>query len=61
MFKVNNGQWRRFGSFILNFEHISHFCSNVSVVNFKQVNAGWEQCKNGMTITCTNFNHAKPS
>ena len=47
MFKVNNKAtkmtpWRRFGGFIVNFEHTSHLCSNVSIVNFKQVNAGWE-------------------
>ena len=40
MFKVNNKQ-RRFGNFIVNFEHISHLCSSVSVVNFEQVNASW--------------------
>ena len=34
-------QWRRFGGFIVNFEHISHFCFSVSIVNFEQVNAGW--------------------
>ena len=39
MFKVNN--WRRFDVFIVNFEHISHLCSSVSIVNFEQVNAGW--------------------
>ena len=33
-------QWRRFGVFIVNFEHISHLCSSVSIVNFEQVNAG---------------------
>ena len=27
---------------IVNFEHISHFCSIVSIVNFEQVNAGWD-------------------
>ena len=32
---------RRFDDFNVNFEHISHLCSNVSIVNFKQVNAGW--------------------
>ena len=32
MFKINN-----------NFEHISHICSSVSIVNFEQVNAGWEK------------------
>ena len=30
-------QWRRFGSFIVNFEHISHLCSSVSIVDFEQV------------------------
>ena len=34
-------QLRRFGGFIVSFEHISHICSSVSVVNFEQVNAGW--------------------
>ena len=32
MLKINN-----------NFEHISHICSSVSIVNFEQVNAGWEK------------------
>ena len=36
--------WRRFGGFIVNFEHISHLCSTVSIVSFKHVVAGWEQC-----------------
>ena len=26
--------WRRFGVFIVNFEHISHLCSSVSIANF---------------------------
>ena len=34
-------QWRRFGVFIVNFEHISHLYSNVPIVNFKHVTAGW--------------------
>ena len=34
-------QWRRFGVFIVNFEHISHLCSSVSIVNFEHVIAGW--------------------
>ena len=29
--------WRRFGVFIVNFEHNSHFCFSVTIVNFKQV------------------------
>ena len=33
--------WRRFGGIIVNFEHISHLCSSISVVNFEQVNASW--------------------
>ena len=35
MFKVNF-------NFIVNFEHISYLCCSVSIVNFEQVNAGWE-------------------
>ena len=35
-------QWRRFGVFIVNFEHILHLCSNASIVNFEHVIAGWE-------------------
>ena len=35
--------WRRFGGFIVNFEHISHLFSTVSIVNFEQVNAGWKK------------------
>ena len=34
--------WRRFGAFTVNFEHISHLCSSVSIVNFEHVNAGWK-------------------
>ena len=30
-------QWRRFGGFIVNFEHISHLCSSVSIANFEHV------------------------
>ena len=46
MFKVNNKAtkttpWRRFGGFIVNFEHTSHLCSSVSIVNFEHVNVGW--------------------
>ena len=28
-------QWRRSGISIVNFEHISHLCSSVSIVNFE--------------------------
>ena len=46
MFKVNNKDTRTtpvasFWCFIVNFGHISHPSSSVSIVNFKQVNAGW--------------------
>ena len=34
---------RRFGVLIVNFEHISHLCSCVFIVNFQQVNASWEK------------------
>ena len=37
MFKVNV-----LCVFIVNFEHISHFCSSVSIVNFNHVIVGWE-------------------
>ena len=33
-------RWRRFGGFIVIFEHISHLCSSVSIVNFEHVIAG---------------------
>ena len=36
-------QWRRFGVFIVNFEHSSHPCSSISIVNFELVIAGWDQ------------------
>ena len=34
-------KWRRFGVFIVNFEHISHLCSIVSIIYFEHVIAGW--------------------
>ena len=34
-------QWHRFDVFVVNFEHISHLCSSVSIVNFKHVIASW--------------------
>ena len=47
IFKVNNKDTkmmpRRFGVFIVNFEHISHLCSSVSIVNFEEVNTGWDR------------------
>ena len=42
--------WCHFGGFIINFAHISHLCSSVSIVNFEQVNAG---CT--FTFTFDNF------
>ena len=36
-------QWRRFGVFIVNFEHISHLYSSVFIANFEHVTAGWEK------------------
>ena len=39
-------QCRRFGGFIVNFQHISHLCPTVSIVNFEQVNAGWDYIDN---------------
>ena len=47
MFKVNNKDSRTmplapFGVFIVKFEYIFTPCSSVSIVNFEQVNAGWE-------------------
>ena len=45
MFKINNKNirtipWRRFGVFLVNFEHISQLFSRVSIGNFEQANAG---------------------
>ena len=34
--------WRRFGVFIVNFQHMPYLCSSVSIINFEQVNADWE-------------------
>ena len=33
--------WCRFGVFIVNFEHISHLCSSVPIVNFEHEISGW--------------------
>ena len=38
-------QWRRFGGFIVNFEHISHRWSKVSIVNSEHVITGWDDVK----------------
>ena len=34
--------WRRFSGFIVNFEHIPHFCPSVSIFKFEHVIAGWD-------------------
>ena len=46
-------QWRRFGGFIVNFEHTSHLCSSVSIVNFEHVIAGWvgKHWRNGTSVS----------
>ena len=43
MFKVKpkRRQWRRFGVFIVNVEHISHLVLMFLFLTFEQVNAGW--------------------
>ena len=46
--------------FIVNFEHISHIFSSVSVVDFEQVNVSWEVA--GATYQSTsNFTNYKSS
>ena len=53
-------QWRRFGVFIVNFEHISHLCSSVSIVNFEQVNADWVYVnENSVSISLNSISHSK--
>ena len=43
MFKTNNKQqWRHSAIFIVNFKHISDLVLVFSIINFEQVNAGWE-------------------
>ena len=47
MFKINiktpeRSQWRRSGVFIVNFKQISHIVLVSIVVDFEQVNTGWE-------------------
>ena len=59
--------WRRFGVFIVNFEHISHLCSRVTIANFEQVNAGWAKIPIYFSLTilrylkkcCENFCYLK--
>ena len=43
-------QWRCFVGFIVNFEHISHLCSSVSIVKFEHVIADW------VSVICNSFN-----
>ena len=47
-------QWRRFGVFIVNFEHISHIFSSVFVVNFGHVIAGWACSFDSQSLTRSN-------
>ena len=42
MYKVNNKTTKTTNIEHFSFEHISHLCSSVSIVNFEQVNAGWD-------------------
>ena len=43
MFKTSNEeQWHHSAIFIVNFEHISDLVLAFSILNFEQVNAGWE-------------------
>ena len=51
MFKVNNKiirsrHWRRSGVFSVNFGHISHLFPGFSIVDFEQVNVGWNHPAN---------------
>ena len=50
MFKVNNKNTRTSGVFIVNFEHISHFFSIVSIVDFKQVNVSLKSKEYPQTV-----------
>ena len=36
------GHGRCSGAFTINFKHISHLFSSVSIVDFEQENVGWE-------------------
>ena len=38
-------QWHGFSVFIVNFEHISHLYSSVSIVDFEDVIASWVKNK----------------
>ena len=44
--------WRRFGGFIVNFEHISNLCPSVCIVNFEQVNAVWDSDQTHNLLIC---------
>ena len=46
-------QWRRVGVFIVAFEHISHLCSSVSIVNFEHVIAVWDICQEFYMVLLT--------
>ena len=42
MYKVNNKTTKTTNIEHFSFEDISHLCSSVSIVNFEQVNTGWD-------------------
>ena len=48
-------QRRRFDGFIVNFEHISHLCSSVSVAKFQHVIVSWVTKSMGIGKTATPF------
>ena len=43
-------QQRRSGVFLVNFEQISNIIFGVSIVDFEQVNPGWERDVNGFVL-----------
>ena len=61
--------WRCFGGFTVNFEHIPHLCFSISIVNFEHVIADWERnfqnnsfwyfCECSLLILLHNLLHAK--
>ena len=59
--------WNCFGGFVVNFEHISHLFSSVSIVKYENVIAGWlllyqcakrySNCDSPMTLQATSIFH----
>ena len=43
-------RWRRFCVSIVNFEHISHLSSNVSIDDFEQVNLCWDMKEKNLSL-----------